>query len=246
MATPELQHDISVCFDSRSAPQDRIAFGGGSPPVHARVLRRTDDGAARSLIADLPAGWRVTGTGTPGHVQAYVLEGAVSLDDRALPQGGFFVQPGGTGLRDLGTREGARLLLIFDGAPVFSNQPPAAPAVFLTSALDIEPFTPVVNGVRKEGFSRRVLWKDPATGADTRLLEIARFEGQGPSWHPVHEEIYCLAGDIGPDDRRRMKPGWYLHNPAFAVHGYREHSDGGAIVLEWHDGEWASNPYPAP
>jgi hypothetical protein len=69
----------------------------------------------------------------------------------------------------------------------------------------------------------------------------AGFEGQGPNWHPVHEEIYCLDGDIGPDDSRLMVPGTYLHNPAFGVHGYHEHSKGGATILEWHDGRWAVN-----
>lgn len=242
MASPELQHDTSVCFDSLNAPRDHIDFGGGSMPLAVRVLRRTDDQALRSVIADVPAGWCVTSTGAPGHVQGYVLDGAASLDGRALPAGGFFVQKGGTGLRNLATQDGARLLFIFDGAPDFSARAPAAPVVFLENALDVEAITPVVNGVRKVGFSRSVLWKDTANGADTRLLQVAQFEGKGPSWHPVHEEVFCLRGDIGPDDRRLMKPGWYLHNPAFGIHGYHEHSHGGATVLEWHDGEWSSNP----
>lgn len=242
MTTPNLQHDISDCFDSLNAPRDRIDFGNGSMPLAVRVLRRTDEQALRSVIADLPAGWHVTGMGSSGHVQGYVLDGAVSLDGRALPGGGFFVQHGGTGLRNLTTQVGAKLLLIFDGAPDFSAKAPTAPVVFLANALDVEAITPVVNGAPKEGFSRRVLWKDPANGADTRLLQVARFEGKGPSWHPVHEEIFCLSGDIGPDDRRLMKPGWYLHNPAFGIHGYHEHSHGGATILEWHDGEWSLNP----
>ena len=242
MTAPDLQHDISVCFDSLNAPRDRIDFGSGSMPLAVRVLRRTDDQALRSVIADLPAGWRVTGTGSTGHVQGYVLDGTASLDGRALPSGGFFVQHGGTGLRNLTTQGGAQLLLIFDGAPDFSAKVPTAPVVFLANALEVEAITPVVNGLSKEGFSRRVLWKDAANGADTRLLQVARFEGMGPSWHPVHEEIFCLSGDIGPDDRRLMKPGWNQHNPAFGIPGYREHSHGGATILEWHDGEWSMNP----
>jgi hypothetical protein len=98
------------------------------------------------------------------------------------------------------------------------------------------------------GFERRVLWEDAVSGADTRLLRIpGGFQGRGPNWHPVNEEIYHLAGAGGPDDSRRLDTGWYLWNPAFGVHGYHEHSTHGMTLLEWHDGKWAYNSYqPAP
>ena len=241
MSAPPLQHDISVCFDSATAPETILLFGGGAAPVVVRVLRRTEQGSLRSVIATLPPGWRVDGRGTAGHMQGYVLEGALELDARALMVGGFFVQRGGTGLRGLASASGARVLFIFDSAPDFKTFESQAPLVFLADAMQVEPFVPVINGQPVAGFQRRVLWKDTVSGADTRLLKIAQFEGKGPNWHPVHEEIFCLAGDIGPDDRRLMKPGWFLHNPANGIHGFREHSNGGATVLEWHDGEWAIN-----
>lgn len=238
---PELQHDISVCLDSRTAPLATLDLGNGAAPLPARVLRHTEDGAPRSVIADLPAGWGVDGVGIAAHIQGYVMEGGLSLDGRDLAPGGFFVQKGGTGLRNLATARGARVLFIFDGAPIFRLQHGAAPIVFLADAMAVEPVIPVIAGRKVEGFERRVLWKDDVTGADTRLLKVAKFEGKGPNWHPVHEEIFCLAGDIAPDDRRLMTPGWFLHNPAYGIHGFHEHSRGGATVLEWHDGEWAIN-----
>jgi hypothetical protein len=73
------------------------------------------------------------------------------------------------------------------------------------------------------------------------LVVPGGFEGKGPNWHPCNEEIFCLEGDIGPDDRRIMTPGHYLHNPARCVHGYHEHSRNGAVVLEWHDALWSIN-----
>ena len=241
MSTPALQHDISVCFDSRTAPLATLDVGNGAAPLSARVLRCTDEGALRSAVADLPAGWRVDSVGTAGHIQGYVMEGGLSLDGRALSPGAFFVQKGGTGLCDLTSVNGARVLFIFDSAPAFRTQTAASPIVCLDDAMDIEPIIPVIAGKKVEGFERRVLWKDEITGADTRLLKVAKFEGKGPNWYPVHEEIFCLAGDIAPDDRRPMKPGWFLHNPAYGIHGFHEHSHGGATVLEWHDGEWTIN-----
>ena len=87
-----------------------------------------------------------------------------------------------------------------------------------------------------------MLFKNYRTGADTRLLKMpGGFEGRGLNWHPGHEEIYCLEGDIGPDNVRLMKPGWYLHKAKHGIHAYHEHSHRGATVLEWHDGEWAIN-----
>ena len=97
----------------------------------------------------------------------------------------------------------------------------------------------MIDGVPLHGFERRVLWIDPETGADTRLLRVpAGFRGAGANWHPVQEEIFCLEGDIQPDDTRPMRPGSYLWNPARSIHGFDEVTHGGCIVLEWHDGLW--------
>jgi hypothetical protein len=63
-------------------------------------------------------------------------------------------------------------------------------------------------------------------------------EGWGPNFHPIHEEIYCIAGEIGPDDDNIMTADYYLHNPAWGVHGYHEHSTKGATIIEWHSGPW--------
>ena len=112
----------------------------------------------------------------------------------------------------------------------------------ITDSWTIEPIVPIIDGTPVVDFQRRVLWQDPISGCDTRLLKVpAGFEGRGPNWHPVNEEIFCIEGDIGPDDTKLLKPGWYLHNPAYGIHGYHEHSKNGAVVLEWHDGPWSIN-----
>lgn len=238
MSTPTLSHNLSRCFPSSEVPwHDLGAIWPGS--CDGKILRALDDGTARSVIVRLAPGYeRSEQSSVAATVQGFVLSGAVRFGDVDLEDSGFFVVPTGQGLPNLVSSEGAELLLIFDDAK--TAKPCLADAVILPAAASVAAIVPVIAGVELKGFERRVLWEDPDTGADTRLLTVpAGFEGKGPNWHPVHEEIFCLKGDIGPDDNRLMTPGTYLHNPAFGVHGYHEHSRGGATILEWHDGPWA-------
>lgn len=239
MTAPTLSHNLSRCFPSSDIPWHHIA-DVWPENCDGRILRTLDDGSVRSVIARLLKGAQ-RGPTDPvvATVQGYVLKGSISFGGSVLTRSGFFAIPPGNPLPALQCPEDGELLLIFDapGASAKNAHP-----VVIDSAFDLEPITPVINGQPIPGFERRVLWEDPETGADTRLLKIpAGFEGKGPNWHPVHEEIFCLEGDIGPDDTRLMAPGTYLHNPAYGVHGYHEHSNEGATVLEWHDGRWAIN-----
>lgn len=240
MPAPTLSHNLSRCFPSADIPWHGL--GGLWPgPCQGKVLRALDDGSVRSVIVQLPPDHICDGQSAAlTTVQGFVLKGSVSLGDIKLAQSGFFVVPAGRVMPDLSSKNGAELLFIFDDSKAAT--PSSADTVMLPEASKVEPIIPVIQGVVMKGFERRVLWEDPETGADTRLLTVpAGFEGKGPNWHPVHEEIFCLEGDIGPDDSRFMTPGTYLHNPAFGVHGYHEHSVGGATILEWHDARWAIN-----
>ena len=239
MSGPTLSHNLSVYFPSADIPWHDM---GDVWPCNCdgRILRTLDDGSVRSAVVRLSAGdGRDETDPVVATVQGYVLSGELALGDVALTRGGFFAVPPGHALPALSCSQDVEMLTIFEveGASATDAEP-----VFLRSAFDIDPIVPVINGEPILGFERRVLWEDPESGADTRLLKVpAGFEGKGTNWHPVHEEIFCLEGDIGPDDKRLLKPGSYLHNPAFGVHGYHEHSNGGATVLEWHDGRWAIN-----
>lgn len=219
-----------------------------------RPLRRLGDGRLRAGLVDLPAGWaldqplRATGV-----VQIFLLDGHLDVDGSRLGRYGFMAVPRGALVPRLTSPSTARLILILDEdagfvradhATAYASAPVAR--VVADALTGIDPIVPVINGRRLEGFERRVLWVDETTGADTRLLRIpAGFEGGGPGWHPVNEEIFLLEGDVAPDDTRRMQPGDYLWNPAHGVHGFHEHSRGGCLLLEWHDGHWSYNAWNA-
>lgn len=243
-AAVRLQHDISVHFEASCTVVQPFTPPGWPVGATARVLRRHDVGhGVRSAIVQLPPGWSSGATVCDTTYQAFVLTGQLNIGAERLGERAFLARKAGRPFAALESVTGVELLMIFDAAPAFA---PAASADVATQLhrdilRDVKGITPVVNGVEVKGFARRTLWDDPDTRADTRHLTIGPFEGKGPNWHPVHEEIYCLSGVIGPDDRRILRAGWYLHNPAFGVHGYHEHSRDGATLLEWHDGPWALN-----
>ena len=180
--------------------------------------------------------------------QVFVLNGQLQLGKRTLGAHGFFVSPQGSTLWSRSTvAQEAEAILILDGPQSYQAAGPTEAAGephVIENVFDLEPIVPEIGGRPLAGFERRVLWLDEKTGADTRLLKVAAgFEGKGPNWHGVNEEIFCLSGDIAPDDTRPMTAGSYLWNPARSVHGFHEHSKQGCTLLEWHDGPWDINPY---
>ncbi len=228
--------DISECRHDHQIDVE-LFEGWGRPACSVRVLRRLEDGTLRSGLIALPAGWRGTAGDAP-LTQIYVRSGRFEIDGRSLAAGAWIVIGGGYEAA-CGSNDGCELIAIFD-AP--AEQATGRAPIFQVNedVFAIEPFTPVIGGKPFVGFERRVLWLDPLTGADTRLLRVpGGFKGGGPNWHPVHEEIFCLEGDIQPDETRPMRAGSFLWNPAFSVHGFAEQSASGCLLLEWHDGPWA-------
>lgn len=246
-----LAYDTSVLLHPPSLPSEPLELPGLPRGAQVRTLRRLEDGRLRAGIVDLPAGWSSeVPLRAGGVVQLFVLAGSLQANGAWLEQHGYLAVPKGGRLPTLRSASASRVILILDADATLQRAGPSAAepeTKLVTNALAIEPIVPVIAGRRLEGFERRVLWLDESTGADTRLLRIpAGFEGGGPGWHPVQEEIFLLEGDVAPDDSRPLQPGDYLWNPARSVHGFHEHSRAGCLLLEWHDGLWAYNPWTAP
>ncbi len=244
-APQPLGYDISVC--THEAASRHEAFDLFGPGAKVRPLRRLPNGGLRSGVTILPVGWQGSGPFAAGAVvQLFVRSGTLMLGDQALGPGGFVVVPRGGILPALASAAGAEIIVILDDpARLMPATQDGAEPIVISDVFAIDAIVPVIAGKRLDGFERRVLWEDPDTGGDTRLLRIpAGFEGAGgPSYHPVEEEIFCLEGDIAPDDDTPMHAGSYLWNPKLAVHGFHEHSKGGCVLLEWHDGPWAFHRY---
>ncbi len=245
--TPDLKYDASIRLDSAALPWQPYAPSGYPAGLTMRVLRRLDSGLLRSAVLDLPAGWSSGGPlAGSAREQSYVLSGALRIGATLFEPGSFYVRPAGRPFGPISTDTGARLVVILDGEQAFDaaadQADPDPNAIDHLVAEEIEPFEPVIDG-RTIGVKRRVLWDDPVSGADTRHLTMpAGLSGLGAEWHPVNEEIFCLTREPGPVYEEELQVGWYLFNPAFAVHGgKRRERPCATTLLEWHDGKWELN-----
>ena len=236
----DLAYDISVCIHSDAIPREEFVIWGARP-VNVRALRRFPDTSVRSAIVSVPSGWSSEVSLMPAaNQQIAILSGRVHFGETTLGPDSFVVVPAGAHMPVLSAEEDTDFILIQDEGQAYSPAGAGcSEAIVIPDMWAIDPFTPVIDGVPLHGFERRVLWIDPQTGADTRLLRVpAGFRGGGASWHPVEEEIFCLEGDIQPDETRPMRAGSYLWNPARSIHGFNEVTHGGCVLLEWHDGLW--------
>lgn len=245
---PALKYDASVLLDSATLPWEPFSPAGYAEGIRMRVLRRLDDGSLRSALLDVPAGWS-SGAALAGGVaeQGYVLSGALQVGGQNLEAGSFYFHPAGDAFGPVSSTAGAQVIAIFESAPSYWPAPEvsadaAGTAIEHLVAEEVPPFEPVIGG-KKIGVRRRVLWEDPVSGADTRHLTIpAGLAGLGAEWHPINEEIFCLTRPPGPTHAADLKAGWYLFNPAFAVHGgHRREQPCDMTLLEWHDGKWELN-----
>ena len=230
---PEPQIDVSVYFDSATLAWVPFRPKGLPGGMMLRPLRRTDDGSLRSAIVRMPAGWSSGGRrALINRIQIYVMSGEVTLGDLKLRRNSYVcLQPGST-MAALGSSVGAEFLIVSDGAPVFVDSTGGADHV---GAVVFE---------RVDTDKTIRLWENPDNGATMTHIRVPPgWTSPGPEYHPCQEEIFCLTGDIAPDDIRILKPGFFLWNPPYGVHGFHLFSTAGGTVLEWHDAKWAKLIY---
>lgn len=238
---PDLSFDTSILTNTADLEPLPLGFPGLASGATARILRRAKDDVHRSLLVDLPAGWDSGALVGRSGQQGYVLSGALSDGDTVLSAGTFFFHPVGHPFA-WRCAEPVQLILILNGLQDYQPSKDAAPSADAIVALqpDDVAVTPSVVDGKASGVIRRVLWKDPQTGADTRHLTIPKgVSGLGAEWHPCNEEIYCLTREEVAGDQNGFRPGYFLFNPAFSVHGgKRAENVAETTLLEWHDGLW--------
>jgi hypothetical protein len=243
---PDLSFDTSILSNTADLAPVSLDLPGLVPGATGRILRRATDDLLRSVIVDVPAGWDSGALVGQSGQQGYVLSGTLSDGDAVLSAGTFFFHPAGHPFA-WRCAEPVQLILILNGPQVYQQAGGAAPradAIVALQPRDVA-ITPSVIDGKASGVIRRVLWKDPETGADTRHLTIPKgVSGLGAEWHPCNEEIYCLTREEVVGDQNGFRPGHFLFNPAFAVHGgNRTENIAETTLLEWHDGLWEIHRY---
>ena len=241
--------DVSVCFDSATMLWVPFRPPGAAEGLRLRHLRRLDDGSLRSAIVNAPAGWDSGGPlRLASRLQMYITSGELRLGDRTLKKNAYLNYAADSVMPPFGSKTGAEFVLVCDGPPAFeaaSDDAVARDALVIENvATEFE--TRGRDPSRPRHMGGWTLWEDPASGATMSYLKVPPgWDGGAPEYHPCQEEIFCLTGDIAPDDIRILKPGWFLWNPAYGVHGFHLHSTQGGTVLEWHDGPWEKIVYVA-
>ena len=241
-AEPQIRLDVSVCFDSATLLWVPFRPPGLAEGLRLRPLRRLDDGSLRSAVIHAPAGWNSGGPlRLASRLQAYVTAGELRLGDRTLKENAYFNYAAGGVMPRLSSTNGAEFVLVCDGPPEFdaAGDEAAQTDAIVIDDVATEFATRNGNDGRPANMGGWTLWKDPVSGATFSYLKVPpNWTSPGPEYHPCQEEIFCLSGDIAPDRIRILKPGWFLWNPAYGVHGFDLHSTAGGTVLEWHDGPW--------
>ena len=245
MSSRTLQRNVAVRRSSSGTATEWIRLGSAGDAVQARVLRRTASGAIRSAVLVLPGEPRsAAGPAVREAAESYVcLRGQAIVDGAELTAGCWIHRPAGSRTTGIVATGPAEMLWISwavaDGAPT-GERPTRTGDVALARHLDDAPWVDVDQPGVPPGVRVAPLIVDEVSGGDLCALELPPgFEGGGSNWHPVGEEIFCLRGDAAPDDTLELGPGDYLFNPPYSLHGMHEHSRGGALLLEGHDGPWA-------
>jgi hypothetical protein len=236
---PELTFNTSILRDTADMVREPLRLPGLPDGARGRVLRRLDDGSIRSVLVEAPAGWSTGQLSGAAPQQGFVLDGQLRDDSTALAAGTFFFHPGGHAF-GWQAPAGARFILIFNAPQRYAAGNESRDGAILALRPEDVAVTPSLIDGKPTGVVRRVLWKDPVTGADTRHLTIpAGVSGLGAEWHPCNEEIFCLTRDAAPGDAHPFRAGYFLFNPAYAVHGgNRTVNAAETTMLEWHDGLW--------
>ena len=244
---------LSVLGTSRflcapDVPARPLTVAGMPSGVTLQVLREDPTVGVRTAVLTIPAGWTSPQPHAHGvSEEVYVLDGDLTVGDDRLtrdgtPTGRLVSSTGHTGRSraPVCSSSGAATSIIS------SIPPPLSDAV---RALVIAPIAvdriPWINDPGKAGpsgstFGRKLLRHDDATGDDTQYLIVpGGFEGWGAHFHDIHEELYCLDGEVGPFDGHILTKDCYLHNPAYIVHAAEERSTKGSVLFQWRGGgQW--------
>lgn len=214
-----------------AAPEVELARG-----LSVQVASRYRDGRGFSVVAALPAGWQGVERAADATLEAFVLDGDLTVPGRTLRSGGFLQVPKGAGPVPLSSAAGARVVLFWHATlPVLHTDGWRA-----TSAWD-EPWQVTVLAGFPAGAMHKTLRLPDASGAAAAGTEagFVRLVLPGPGWlsadmekHGCWEENILLRGDMlmPMPGRGVLRPGINLSNPAEHWHGPMV-TKGGALFL---------------
>ena len=217
--------------------------------ARAKVLSRDPADGAFTGIVRLEAGYRRPSGHQAATIEVLVLRGTLRLGDGVKGLGWYGYLPAGVSSSAWTAESDVELLLCArTGAPHFLPGPGPVESHDDVIAIDTETVEWQASsraGIAP-GLSHKLLRYDPATGEGAFLgAAVPTWRSPYLEFHHTIEEIYCVSGDITLGNSGRMDEGSYLWRPPFITHG-PFHSDAGAVIFVWVDGELVNHPPASP
>lgn len=205
-------------------------FMASLPGIRAKQLAGDPQTRRTSNRIDLPPDWKGTSGGAPGRsTEMFVLEGALTIADIELPEGGYIFLPAGSLGFNIVSREGARILYFVNDTDPESII--RSPIIIDANLLPWEP-------TKTPGVMIKELRRDPGNGAATWLQRIDA--GVSIPWQrsSALREGYLMTGQFEDSECVQGEvltwsyvKGGYFYRPAGAVHGGPE--SGGDAEAIW-------------
>ena len=226
----------------------------GSGEARQRNLCYDEENGAASLLVEFVTDWHRGAGLHAAQTEWYVLEGRVTVGEKALGEGGYWVAPCGVSTPAMSAAAGTRILLFREYADwAFAPAERGADVsgdglvVMDSNAMDWydvvhpehgSPMDFDRGGTPVPGLFIKLLWRDPKNGFYTRLIKAKPGWREHPlAHHPVYEEAYCLEGDFHYNFGTMVK-GQYFFRPAGVRHGdFTAGEENGCVWLLRCDGD---------
>jgi len=230
-------------------------LSGVRPGVECKILSADHETGACSLLVRYPAGWSAPGSALTVADELFVLEGGLTIGERAYADHAFAHFPPGFVTGNWATQRGAVVLEFFSGHPAraaAAMQYDERQLVVHLDALAAE-YTGNFHPQFPPGAGRKILYQDPETLDTTWLLGTMPLRwAERAEVHPTVEEMYLIAGEVH-GNRGVMRPGAYFWRPASKPHGpygtqtgnlYLFRTKGGQLSTTYVDSERAFHWWP--
>lgn len=219
------------------APDDSayrpVVVSGIAPGLAIRVLSEDPTDGARSALLRVPPGWRQEPFSAACTLEAYVLDGDLTIGDLRFRRGWYSYRPAGFPNAAAHSDGGALLLVFTDGRFTLCEPRDTANAI---PGIDTEtiPWGKPMTDKKDSPLLSKTLRIDLVTGERVFLNRLLQAGGDPRiEWHPCVEELYQIEGTTSmdhPRDRFVLAPGVYCYRPPAIPHGpFR--TDGPVLTL---------------
>lgn len=209
-------------------------FVAAKGAVEAKVLSRDDRTGAATALLSFPAGWSGQGAEVLRcSEEMLVLGGSLQFGDLVLGPYSYTCLPAGYVRNNVGSRDGAVALVMFDSDP----EPGVRGQSFDDRKVVIKPniFEQGLEAWTENPYTRYLmgtgvhpLREDPDTGEISILYAALPFRFMAKRWTHTHvQEMYVLSGEYAINDVGVMGPGayawWepeYVHGPYGSLTGF--------------------------